>query len=331
MTTLLVRMRASVLMLVLLFSGAALPGPVFAENNPVKVARVDSGEGNTPKSAGLDQAAAAEIPDLAPIKRDAHLRGWDYVAQKLRADGVSAKEIRSIYGSAHMPEMGTISYAVIPKETREMYAQFFSEQRLGMAREFMKKNAKYLAGAEKHFGVDRYIVSALLLIETQYGRFTGTSLVIHRLSRAVSAMDPDNLRYTFEEQRKIDPATTFEQVQNRARYLEKTFYPEIPALLEIVHKNKINVFNVKGSVAGAFGIPQFLPTSYLHYAVDGNHDGIVSLYNDADAIWSAANYLKSFGWPKAETDDQKRKVLYYYNHSEAYGNAALELAAKLRS
>jgi len=83
--------------------------------------------------------------------------------------------------------------------------------------------------------------------------------------------------------------------------------------------------SIKGSWAGAFGLCQFVPSSYLHYAVDGNGDGRVDLFNVVDALASVANYLKRSGWEK-ENQEKKKKAIYAYNHCDNYVKAVLAYA-----
>ena len=86
---------------------------------------------------------------------------------------------------------------------------------------------------------------------------------------------------------------------------------------------------MKGSWAGAFGIPQFVPSSYVKYGADGNGDGAVDLYNLADALASMANYLRSFGW--SDQDPVKKKeAVYAYNHCDNYVQAVFAYARALK-
>ncbi|HPU23830.1 MAG TPA: lytic transglycosylase domain-containing protein, partial [Candidatus Kapabacteria bacterium] len=87
---------------------------------------------------------------------------------------------------------------------------------------------------------------------------------------------------------------------------------------------KIPIGDIYGSWAGAFGIPQFLPSSYVKYAIDGNNDGVVDLFNLSDAVFSVANYLKSHGW--GEMLSEQRKAIFAYNNSTAYVDAVMKLA-----
>ena len=70
-------------------------------------------------------------------------------------------------------------------------------------------------------------------------------------------------------------------------------------------------------------MPQFLPSSYLRFAVDGNGDGRVSLYDPADAIASAANYLRAPRLAARLSYAEQRQVIWTYNHSDPYIDTVL--------
>ena len=107
-------------------------------------------------------------------------------------------------------------------------------------------------------------------------------------------------------------------------------YRELKAFLKYAESEKIDPVSVRGSMAGAVGIAQFMPTNILHLGIDGDKDGSIDLFTHADAIASIANYLKHHGWRK----DQDRKaaygVLLRYNYSKYYANTILAVADKLR-
>jgi len=116
------------------------------------------------------------------------------------------------------------------------------------------------------------------------------------------------------------------RVRERARQLDATFYPEVLALFRLAERQGIDPLGIRGSASGAFGWPQFLPSSFLRFAVDGNGDRQVSLYDPADAVASAANYLAGHGWRSEMTRSGQRKVIWAYNHSDAYIDTVLSLA-----
>ena len=257
-------------------------------------------------------------------------RGWVYLAEKLRRVGVSESEIRSVYENSRMPEFSFVSFKLQPREHNAIYNGFRKESTLEIGRKFLEQHKKAFAEAEHVFKVNRYIIAAILLIETHAGQATGNELVINRLSRLASIAEPDNLAKNYENLSQDDASVSLHQVQQRAQYLEETFYPEVLALFELKRKQGVDILALRGSGAGAFGLPQFLPSSFLKFAVDANKDGKTSLFHSWDAIWSAANYLSHFGWQNNAPIAVKRNVLWKYNHSDAYIDAALDVADRLK-
>ncbi|MBW1751677.1 MAG: lytic murein transglycosylase, partial [Deltaproteobacteria bacterium] len=78
------------------------------------------------------------------------------------------------------------------------------------------------------------------------------------------------------------------------------------------------------------GIAQFMPSSILAYAKDGNNDGQIDLFNHADAITSIASYLKHFGWHPGIDKKGAKKVIYRYNKSNYYVDAILKISVLLK-
>ena len=169
-----------------------------------------------------------------------------------------------------------ISSFITPKErlTWSDYRPIFvSNKRAQLGVKFWDAHAKTLAEAEKRYGVPASIIIAILGVETRYGENTGKYRVIDSLS-----------------------TLSF----NHARRSEFFKY-ELEQFLLLSRENPaINPKITKGSYAGAIGKVQFMPSNYRHLSVDATHKGYSDLINNSDdAILSIANYLKSFGWIKA--------------------------------
>ncbi len=152
-------------------------------------------------------------------------------------------------------------------------AQFVNAKRIAAGVDFWRGNRASLARAESAFGVAPEIIVAIIGVETYYGRHPGRWRVIDALT---------TLAFDY-------PA--------RARF----FRSELEQYLLFARENGIDVFSVKGSYAGAMGIPQFMPGSARRYAVDFDRDGHVDLLaSNADAIGSVANFLRRHGWRSGE-------------------------------
>jgi membrane-bound lytic murein transglycosylase B len=253
-------------------------------------------------------------------------RGWDYLAERLRLKGVADEDIVAIYGSPKMPPFSFVPFKLKPRESHSIYSGFLTTPHFRLGANFIRQHRHEFDRMEERLKVPREIVAAILVVESQIGRNTGKEVVLYRLSRVSSVADPANIRRNFEILKQEDSSVTLPAVEERARYLETTFLPEIPALIEISKRNKINILRVRGSSAGAFGLPQFLPSAFLRFGFDGNRDGLVSLYNEVDALWSAANYLASHGYREELPLVERRAILWRYNKSDAYIDTILAVA-----
>lgn len=133
---------------------------------------------------------------------------------------------------------------------------------------FWNKNAAALSKATKQYGVPEYIIAGIIGVETIYGRNMGDSNVFDVLT-----------------------TLSFDYPRRSAEY--RNFLEQYIILTK---ENKMPIRSVKGSYAGAIGIPQFMPDSWRDYGVDFDGDGKVDLRNSAaDAIGSVANFLKQKG------------------------------------
>jgi membrane-bound lytic murein transglycosylase B len=225
-----------------------------------------------------------------------------------------------------MPERTFVPFKVRPREPASIYQSFKRPEHAATGAGFIERNADTFAQMKKKLLVPPEVVAAIIVVESHAGKNTGDHLVVYRLSRLATTNAPDNLQWNYVEQKRTDPKITFADVRRRGSYLERTFLPEIPALLAIAKRNKVDIFTIKGSSAGAVGLPQFLPSAFIRYAVDGDNDGVISLHDEADAIWSAGNYLAHFGFRKEIPMQEKRSIIWRYNKSKSYIDTVLELS-----
>lgn len=141
-------------------------------------------------------------------------------------------------------------------------------ERLETGTAMLKQHGKTLKAIEKTYGVDRHIVTALWGIESDFGRKTGDFFIPHGLANVICSG------------RRV-----------------KFFRNELIQALKIVARGDIKLEHLQGSWAGAFGQPQFLPSTYMRLAVDFDGDKRRDLVNSVpDALASAANFLRKAGW-----------------------------------
>lgn len=155
--------------------------------------------------------------------------------------------------------------------------------------------------AEDNYGVDKEVIVAILRVETNFGASTGTYPVLNSLA-------------------------TLAVIENRR---SEWAAGEVIELLKFCREQGKDPFSIRGSWAGAFGISQFIPSSYVKFAVDGNGDGVVDLFNMNDAVASVGNYLKTHGWEKGRKES-KWQAVYAYNHCDSYVKAVFAYARALK-
>ena len=152
-------------------------------------------------------------------------------------------------------------------------ARFVEPVRVRAGVVFWRANQKWLKLAEELYGVPPEIVVGIIGVETIYGRQTGNFRVIDALA---------TLAFDFPTGRK-----------DRSPF----FRDELENFFVLCRSEGIEPLQLKGSYAGAIGMPQFMPSSFNKYAVDLDGDGHVDLHgNPADVIGSVAHYLAEFGW-----------------------------------
>jgi len=166
------------------------------------------------------------------------------------------------------------SSAPSPARSYARYRErFLTADLIAAGSSFWSLHAEALARAEKEFGVPPELILGVLGVETAYGRNTGSF-------RAIDAL----ASIAFDGERRQD-----------------YFRDELKELLLLARDTKMDALAIKGSYAGAMGLPQFMPSSYRKYAVDYDGDGAIDLLGSpADAIGSIAKYMKTFGWVTGE-------------------------------
>lgn len=168
-----------------------------------------------------------------------------------------------------------------------------SDHRVRNGRSAVQRHSQLLDRIEQTYGVDKAVIVAIWGLESAYGAVRGDTNVIE----AMATLAFDGRRGEFFEEQLI-------------------------AALQILEAGDTAPRNMTGSWAGAMGHTQFIPVSFLEYAVDGNGDGRRDIWSDdpADALASTANYLRSFGW----TQGQPWGVEVYINDGFDFTDARRE-------
>jgi len=208
----------------------------------------------------------------------------DFIAKMQKEHGYDAdiisywmegvKQQKTALEAISRPAEGVLNWAKYRKI-------FMTNKRINKGVKFWQDNATLLARAEKEYGVSAEIIVAIIGVETFYGKRAGNYPVLDALTSL-------GFDYPIEN-------TTAKRRDAREIFFRK----ELKEFLLMVREEKVDPRTLKGSYAGAMGMPQFIPSSFRAYAIDFNGDGHRDFWNgSADSIGSVANYFKKHGWKK---------------------------------
>jgi len=198
-----------------------------------------------------------------------------FITETAAQTGIDEAEIRSLLSQATRQEriLTAISRPAEAKPWHEYRPIFLGEARIAAGRAFLREHAGQLAQVEAETGVPASLITAIIGVETNYGGNTGSFKVLDAL-------------YTLGFH--YPPRQDF-------------FRRELAQLFALGHAEGLDVSALKGSYAGAMGWGQFMPSSYLAYARDGDGDGRRDLFDSLpDVFASVANYFVAHGWRRGE-------------------------------
>ncbi|RRD57080.1 lytic murein transglycosylase B [Comamonadaceae bacterium OH2545_COT-014] len=225
---------------------------------------------------GRDDGAASADGDLYQWRDDA-LRWADDTARRLGLDAAWARQ--AVGGARFVPQIARL---ILPaargsaRNWRTYRSRFIDPVRVQAGARFWAQHRPALARAESRFGVPAQTIVGIIGVETIYGRDTGRFRVIDALATL-----------TFD----------FPAAHPRAAQRQAFFASELAHFLQLCRQSGFDPAAPLGSYAGAMGLPQFMPSSWLKYAIDFDGDGRIDLWGSpVDAIGSVANYFRAFGW-----------------------------------
>jgi membrane-bound lytic murein transglycosylase B len=194
--------------------------------------------------------------------------------------GLDAVELERVLGAArYQPSVVRLIGPVQPQAAQPIRsypayrARFLTNARILAGVQYWQTHEAHLRRAEAEFGVPAEVILGIIGVETAFGQYVGSFRVVD----ALATIAFDGLR--------------------RQDY----FRDELTEFLLLAREQSIDPLAIRGSYAGAMGLPQFMPSSYRRYAVDFDGDGMIDLVGSAvDAIGSVASYLRAHGWATGE-------------------------------
>lgn len=219
--------------------------------------------------AGTVLPATASTASFTPADYDA------FVADISKRHGFDAVQLRRQLGSLKVRD-DILNAIANPAEAKPWSAYrpiFVNEARIRDGVEFWAANEALLERAERAFGVPAHVIVAILGVETRYGRHKGAYPVMEALATLAFRYPP------------------------RADF----FRSELEHFFLLTREERLDPLALNGSYAGAMGQSQFISSSYRHYAIDFDNDGVRDLVGSVpDAVGSIANYFVKHGWRTGE-------------------------------
>lgn len=204
------------------------------------------------------------------------------------------------------------------------------------ASKFIKANQAAFDLAEKKYKVSQGVISSLLWIETRHGddmgRFHIVSVYLHLLQADLKANRKALELLAVQKnnnQRSFNGRTIRTIIAERTKRKSDWAREQILALARIRKQQHLDIKTLRGSYAGAFGLPQFIPSSYRSFAKSFKVKATPNLRQAQDAIMSVANYLAKSGWDPHQEDAQVA-ALMKYNNSRDYADSILAIAKNLK-
>ena len=252
--------------------------------------------------------------------------------QRLIRGGFETQFVQRLYARPSVKfDANNISYLFTYRESRLNYDQFAALREIKKAKKYIRIHKPQLLAAEKRFGVPKEVVTAIILVETRLGKYTGRLSVFNSLSTLAALTDHPPRAVLWTEMTRKKRKLSRKKFELKASRKAGWAFGELKAFLTYAQQNGIDPAKLPGSISGAVGIAQFMPSNILVYGQDGNADGRIDLHDHDDAIASVANYLREFGWQRDISREKAAKVIWGYNHSRYYVNIVLKVADLLQN
>ena len=247
----------------------ATPPPASAAGPPVTSAPLAPPSAIAPPAPAVPALPVTATPEPFDLKRPEIAT---FVDEVVRRDGLNRRQVKRLLKEAQ-PQPKIIDIMTRPLEKVspwwEYREHFVTEERVSDGVQFWNEHHDALERVVSEYHVPPEYLVAILGVETKYGRNTGGFRTLDALATLAFDYPPR----------------------------QKFFRGELKEFLILVKENRFDALAIKGSYAGALGVPQFMPSAYRRYAVGTNKVRRRDLWSDWDEILaSVANYLRQYGW-----------------------------------
>ncbi|MBL3557222.1 MULTISPECIES: lytic murein transglycosylase B [Marinobacter] len=230
---------------------------------------------------GLVAVALLLSPALASAQYDKTPEGQTFIREMAERYGFPASRVEALLASAERKDSILEAISRPAEKTLEWHQYrkiFIRKERIDQGVEFLRQYGEAFERAEDEYGVPASVIAAIIGVETWYGTYKGKHRVLDALATLAFDYPP------------------------RSRF----FRSELAQYLLMTREQGFDPEELTGSYAGAMGYGQFISSSYRHYAIDFDGDGVVDILdNPVDAIGSVANYFRAHHWKEGEPVAEK--------------------------
>ncbi len=308
--------------------------------------------------AMLGCSAKAEAPIVVEPPKAVVSAEWDHIVNRLKQDKLyddnvmnalsvfmkpsedpMGRKIHELYRNKYRekpkpkPKDPKDETAKKPtKPTQPVYKGVITKDNIQKCLDFLTLHEKAFAAAEKKYFVPKEVAVALLFVETRLGTYLGKEEAFYTLASMANSTKFEQIESYKPKLNTISPSDD----KAKIAWIEETMvkrsdwaYKELKALITHLQTNKLD-FHQPGSIYGAMGLCQFMPSNFVPYGADGNADGVIDLFEPADAIASLSRYLNKHGWKPNISYSRRHAILKRYNNLNIYANTILRLAEAVR-
>ncbi len=268
---------------------------------------------------------------------------WSPLIDRLVRDGNDVKSVSALFARPEArfdPDpMSQKITSLIRRQSRKpsadagerikaIYRGFLTPEVIDRAYAYRNENKATLKRIQTLYCVPEEVVVSILLVETELGLNTGSRRAFNTLASMALVGDLDMIRPYLAG----DLLTPSNEGYARRRCREKSdwAYHELKSLIRYAQSNGLDPLEIPGSIYGAIGLCQFMPSNVPSYGVDADGDGRVDLFAAADALHSIGKYLSNHGWKCRLSRKSQHRVIMTYNRSRTYANTVLAVAEQLR-
>ena len=268
---------------------------------------------------------------------------WSPLISRLVADGFDDQRIHRLFASPEVKfepdSMSKKIEALIKKKDRrsvascprcrEIYQSFLKPDVINDARAYASENKVILDHIASSYCVPGEVIVSILLVETRLGKNLGDKNAFNTLASMALTPELDMIR-PYLDSSLIKPRTE-DFARSRCRQKSNWAYNELKSLIRYADQSGVDPLRIPGSIYGAIGLCQFMPSNATIYGVDADQDGRIDFFSPSDALHSIGNYLHKNGWTCRIGKKKQYQVIFAYNHSRLYAETVLAVAGRIRN